>query len=55
LASPNGHSPPRPILSIRRFLSAVRTLALVRRLALPVLVQQINVAAKQQVNVGGGA
>jgi hypothetical protein len=35
----------------RRFLSAVRTLALVRRLALPVLVQQINVAAKQQVNV----
>src|SRR5262249_19521193 len=37
----------------KRFLSAVRTLALVRRLALPVLVQQINVAAKQQVNAGG--
>jgi hypothetical protein len=36
----------------RRFLSAVRTLALVRRLALPVLLQQINVAARQQVNVG---
>jgi hypothetical protein len=35
----------------RRFLSAVRTLALVRRLALPVLLQQINVAAQQQVNV----
>ena len=36
----------------RRFLSAVRTLAVVRRLALPVLLAQVNVAAKQQVNVG---
>jgi hypothetical protein len=33
----------------RRFLSAVRTLALVRKLALPVL--QVNIA-KKQVNVG---
>ena len=36
----------------KRFLTAARTLALVRRLALPVLVQQVNVAAQQQVNVG---
>jgi hypothetical protein len=36
----------------RRFLSAVRTLAVVRRLALPVLLAQVNVAARQQVNVG---
>jgi hypothetical protein len=36
----------------KRYLSAIKTLALVRRLALPVLVQQVNVAAKQQVNVG---
>jgi hypothetical protein len=52
LASPKGHSPPRPIISIRRFLSAVRTLALVRRLALPVLVAQVNVA--QQANGRNG-
>jgi hypothetical protein len=36
----------------KRYLSAIKTLALVRRLALPVLVQQVNVAAQQQVNVG---
>jgi hypothetical protein len=36
----------------KRYLSAIKTLALVRRLAMPVLVQQVNVAAKQQVNVG---
>jgi hypothetical protein len=36
----------------KRHLSAIKTLALVRRLALPVLVQQVNVAAQQQVNVG---
>jgi hypothetical protein len=37
----------------RRFLAAMKTLAQVRRLALPVLLQQINVAAQQQVNVAG--
>jgi hypothetical protein len=35
----------------KRYLSAIRTLALVRRLALPVLIAQVNVAARQQVNV----
>jgi hypothetical protein len=37
----------------RRYLSALRTLALVRKLALPVL--QVNIAGKQQVNVGAAA
>src|SRR5262245_53031389 len=37
----------------RRYLSALRTLALVRKLAVPVL--QVNVAHKQQVNVGAAA
>jgi hypothetical protein len=36
----------------RRLLSAVRVLAQVRRLALPVLLAQVNVAAQQQVNNG---
>jgi hypothetical protein len=35
----------------KRFLGAVKALALVRRMAVPALVQQINVAAHQQVNV----
>ena len=39
----------------RRYLSAIKTLAVVRRLALPVLLAQVNIAAKQQVNVGPGA
>jgi hypothetical protein len=37
----------------RRYLSALRTLATVRKLALPVL--QVNIAGKQQVNVGAAA
>jgi hypothetical protein len=37
----------------KRYLSALRTLALVRKLALPVLVQQINVAAQQRVKISG--
>jgi hypothetical protein len=37
----------------RRFLTAVKTLARIRRLALPVLVEQINGAAQQRVQVGG--
>jgi hypothetical protein len=43
--------------SHRRFLSAIRTLATVRRLAVPALVQQFNTAQMQQVNVvaAGGA
>lgn len=35
----------------RRYLRAIETLARVRRLALPML--QVNIAEKQQVNVGG--
>jgi hypothetical protein len=34
----------------RRYLSALRTLALVRKLAVPLL--QVNIAANQQVNLG---
>ena len=37
----------------KRYLAAIKALAVVRRLALPVLVAQVNVARKQQVNVGG--
>jgi hypothetical protein len=36
----------------RRYLSAIRTLATVRKLAVPVL--QLNIA-KKQVNIAGGA
>jgi hypothetical protein len=36
----------------RRYLSAIKTLALVRRLALPVFLAQVNIAGKQ-VNVAG--
>ena len=36
----------------KRFLAACKTLATVRRLALPVLIGQVNVAGKQ-VNVAG--
>jgi hypothetical protein len=36
----------------RRFLSAVETLARVRKLAVPML--QVNVAKNQQINTGGG-
>jgi hypothetical protein len=36
----------------RRYLSAIKALAVVRRLALPILLAQVNVAANQQVNVG---
>ena len=39
----------------RRYLSAIKALAVVRRLALPVLLAQINVAGKQQVNVAASA
>jgi hypothetical protein len=38
----------------KRYLGAIKALAVVRRLALPVLVAQVNVAHKQQVNVAGG-
>jgi hypothetical protein len=38
----------------KRYLAAIKALAVVRRLALPVLVAQVNVAQKQQVNVGAG-
>ena len=37
----------------KRYLAAIKALALVRRLALPVLVQQINVASRQRVSVTG--
>ena len=37
----------------KRYLTAIKTLAVVRRLAVPVLVQQVNVAAQQRVQVVG--
>jgi hypothetical protein len=36
-----------PAEEVRSLLTAARTLALVRRLALPVLVAQVNVAGRQ--------
>jgi hypothetical protein len=38
----------------KRYIAAIKALAVVRRLALPVLLAQVNVAANQQVNVGAG-
>jgi hypothetical protein len=38
----------------KRYLSALKALALVRKLALPVLVAQVNVGG-QQVNIAAGA
>lgn len=38
----------------RRFLAACRTLATVRRLALPVLLTQVNVLQQQQVEIAAG-
>jgi hypothetical protein len=37
----------------KRYLAAIKALAVLRRLALPVLVAQVNIAQKQQVKVGG--
>jgi hypothetical protein len=38
----------------KRYLSALRELAQVRKLAVPVLIGQVNVVASRPVHVGGG-